>query len=100
MAIFQEMTRRQLKIGICGLPKTIDNDIPLIDKSFGFETAVEEATKAIKSAWVESHSAPFGVGLVRLMGRHAGFIAMEASSASRDTNVCLVPEFAFELYGQ
>ena len=65
----------------------------MIDKSFGFETAVEEAMKAIKSAWVESHSAEYGVGLVRLMGRHAGYIAMEASSASRDVNICLVPEF-------
>ena len=65
----------------------------MIDSSFGFETAVEEAVKAIKSAYVESHSCEFGVGLVRLMGRYAGFIAMEASAASRDVNVCLVPEF-------
>ena len=96
-------------MAICGLPKTIDNDIPIIDKSFGFETAVEEANKAIKSAYVESRSAEFGIGLVRLMGRyfyfyyliyrHAGFIAMEAASASRDVNICLVPEFKFELYG-
>ncbi len=59
----------------------------------------KEAEKAIQSAYVESHCAEYGVGLVRLMGRHAGFIAMEASSASRDVNVCLVPEFKFEIYG-
>ena len=38
-----EIEKRGLKIGICGIPKTIDNDIALIDKSFGFETSVEEA---------------------------------------------------------
>ena len=48
---------------------------------------------------MESHSADHGVGLVRLMGRYAGFIAMEAASASRDVNICLVPEFNFDING-
>ena len=77
------------------MPKTIDNDIPIIDKSFGFETSVSESIRAIRSAYVESRGVPFGIGLVRLMGRNAGFIAMEASNASRDVNLCLIPESPF-----
>jgi 6-phosphofructokinase 1 len=98
--LYLEIKRRGLKIAVAGIPKTIDNDIPIIDKSFGFETSVEEAEKAIKSAWVEAHCAEYGVGLVRLMGRHAGFIAMEACNASRIAHVCLVPEFKFNLFGE
>jgi 6-phosphofructokinase 1 len=98
-ALYEEIKKRQLLTAICALPKTIDNDIPIIDKSFGFESSVEESGKAIKSAYVEAHSAEFGAGLVRLMGRQAGFIAMEASYASRDVNICLVPEFKFEVHG-
>jgi len=97
--LFKEISKRKLKISICGVPKTIDNDIPIIDKSFGFETAVMEATRAIESANVEANSAEYGVGLVKLMGRSAGFIAMYASLANRDVNICLVPEFKFELGG-
>jgi 6-phosphofructokinase 1 len=70
------MTRRGLEICVVGIPKTIDNDIPIIDKSFGFETAVSESIKAIRSAYVESTGVDYGMGLVRLMGRNAGFIAM------------------------
>eukprot|EP01017_Pseudomicrothorax_dubius_P013325 TRINITY_DN1581_c0_g1_i4.p1 TRINITY_DN1581_c0_g1~~TRINITY_DN1581_c0_g1_i4.p1 ORF type:complete len:548 (+),score=142.06 TRINITY_DN1581_c0_g1_i4:84-1727(+) len=95
----QEIRRRGLRIAICGIPKTIDNDIALIDKSFGFETAVEEAQRSIACARTESLSAENGVGLVKLMGRNAGFIAMHACSASRDVNVCLVPEFQFDVNG-
>ena len=80
------------------MPKTIDNDIPIIDKSFGFETSVSESIRAIRSAYVESRGVPFGIGLVRLMGRNAGFIAMEASNASRDVNLCLIPESPFSKY--
>ena len=97
--LFKEMRKQKKKISVVGIPKTIDNDIPIIDKSFGFDTAVSEALHAIRSAYVEAHCAEFGVGLVRLMGRYAGFIAMEAVNASREVNVCLIPEFKFELYG-
>jgi len=97
--LYKEISKRKLRITIAGVPKTIDNDIPIIDKSFGFESAVEEATRAIRSADVEANAAEYGVGLVKLMGRHAGFIAMYASLANRDVNICLVPEFAFELGG-
>ncbi len=72
----EEMRRRKLEISIVGVPKTIDNDIPYIDKSFGFETAVSESIRAIRSAYVESIGVDYGIGLVRLMGRDAGFIAM------------------------
>lgn len=89
-----------MKISIVGIPKTIDNDIAIIDESFGFETAVEEAINAISSAYVEANCAEYGVGLVRLMGRNAGFIAMSACNASRDAHICLIPEFKFELYGE
>jgi len=40
IALSEAVSKRKLAIGICGLPKTIDNDIPIIDKSFGFETSV------------------------------------------------------------
>lgn len=100
LELFKELRKRKLKISVVGIPKTIDNDIPIIDQSFGFETAVQEALAAINSGWVEANCAEFGVGLVRLMGRHAGFIAMEAVNASRDVNICLIPEFKFELYGK
>ena len=86
-------------ISFIGIPKTIDNDIAIIDKSFGFDSAVEIAQMAIQAADVEANSAEYGVGLVKVMGRNAGHIAMNASLASRDVNLCLVPEFKFDLYG-
>eukprot|EP00741_Cyanophora_paradoxa_P009724 tig00001623_g9421.t1 len=95
--IADDARARNLKIAVVGIPKTIDNDIPIIDKSFGFDTAVEEASRAIASAHVEAHCAPNGVAIVKLMGRDAGFIAMHASLASRDVNVCLIPEIKFRM---
>jgi len=84
---------------VVGVPKTIDNDICHVEKTFGFETAVAESRTALSSAHVEAKGAPNGVGLVRLMGRHSGFIAAYASLASGDVNVCLVPEVPFALDG-
>ncbi|EOY26965.1 6-phosphofructokinase 3 [Theobroma cacao] len=97
--IFEEIKRRGLKVAVAGIPKTIDNDIPVIDKSFGFDTAVEEAQRAIAAAHVESESVENGIGLVKLMGRHSGFIAMYATLASRDVDCCLIPESPFYLEG-
>ncbi|KAK8514244.1 hypothetical protein V6N13_063146 [Hibiscus sabdariffa] len=97
--IFEEIRRRGLKVAVVGIPKTIDNDIPVIDKSFGFDTAVEEAQRAISAAHVESESIENGIGLVKLMGRHSGFIAMYATLASRDVDCCLIPESPFYLDG-
>lgn len=98
-AIFQEIRRRGLKVSVAGIPKTIDNDIPVIDRSFGFDTAVEEAQRAINAAHVESESMENGIGFVKLMGRYSGFIAMYATLASRDVDCCLIPESPFYLEG-
>ncbi len=98
-AIAEEAIRRGLKLAVVGVPKTIDNDVAYVDKTFGFETAVSMAKIAIDAAHTEALSALNGIGLVRLMGREAGFIAAHATLASHDVNVCLVPEVRFELDG-
>ncbi|KAK6941433.1 Phosphofructokinase domain, partial [Dillenia turbinata] len=97
--IFEEIRRRGLKVAVAGIPKTIDNDIPVIDKSFGFDSAVEEAQRAINAAHVEAESVENGIGVVKLMGRYSGFIAMHATLASRDVDCCLIPESPFYLEG-
>ena len=99
-AIFEEIERRNLRIGVVGVPKTIDNDISFVDKTFGFETAVDVARMAIDGAHTEAASAPNGIGLVKLMGRDSGFVAATATLASLDVNYCLVPEVHFDLEGE
>ncbi|KAG8381571.1 hypothetical protein BUALT_Bualt06G0135400 [Buddleja alternifolia] len=99
-AIYKEVEKRGLKVAVAGIPKTIDNDIAVIDKSFGFDTAVEEAQRAINAAHVEVESVQNGIGIVKLMGRYSGFIAMHATLASRDVDCCLIPESPFYLEGQ
>jgi 6-phosphofructokinase 1 len=84
--------QRGIRLGVAGVPKTIDNDIPLVDKTFGFDTAVEEAVRPIHCANVEAKAAPNGVGVVKLMGRDAGFIALYAAMASRVANLVILPE--------
>ena len=91
-AISEEVGRRGLKIGVIGIPKTIDNDISFVEASFGFETAVSESRTAIDSANTEALGARNGVGLVKLMGRESGFIAAYATLANSDVNFCLIPE--------
>jgi len=98
-AIAEEAKRRGAKISVIGVPKTIDNDIPFVDKTFGFETAVGMARVAIDAAHTEALAVLNGIGLVKLMGRQAGFIAAHAAMASHDVNVCLVPEVPFRLDG-
>ncbi len=90
---------RGIDLAVIGVPKTIDNDISYIQKSFGFETAFTRAVEAISSAHVEASGAPNGIGLVKLMGRHSGFIAANASLAMNDVNFLLVPEVEFDLEG-
>ncbi|KAK4427270.1 ATP-dependent 6-phosphofructokinase [Sesamum alatum] len=97
--IFEEIRRRGLKVAVVGIPKTIDNDIPVIDKSFGFDTSVEEARRAINAAHVEAGIVENGVGVVKLAGRYSGFIAMYTTLASRDVDCCLIPESPFYLEG-
>jgi 6-phosphofructokinase 1 len=96
-AISQEIERRKLKISVIGIPKTIDNDISYIQRSFGFATAVSEAGGAIISAHIEARGARNGIGLVKLMGRESGFIAVFAALAYTDVNFCLIPEVPFTL---
>ncbi|XP_019182840.1 PREDICTED: ATP-dependent 6-phosphofructokinase 5, chloroplastic [Ipomoea nil] len=98
-AIHDECLKRRLKVAVVGVPKTIDNDILLMDKTFGFDTAVEEAQRAINSAYIEAHSAYHGIGVVKLMGRSSGYIAMHASLASGQIDICLIPEVPFNLHG-
>jgi 6-phosphofructokinase 1 len=99
LKIAEEIERRGLKIAVIGVPKTIDNDLAFIQRSFGFETAVAEATNAVASAHTEAHSAINGIGLVKLMGRNSGFIAAHTALASHDANFVLVPEVPFDLEG-
>ena len=94
-AIAEEIAQRNLKIGVVGIPKTIDNDISFVEQSFGFETAVSASRTAVYSAHTESIGARNGVGLVKLMGRESGFIAAYATLANNDVNFCLVPEVRF-----
>jgi 6-phosphofructokinase 1 len=95
--IVEEIVRRKLNIGVVAIPKTIDNDISYVEKSFGFETAVSESRTAIYGAHTEALGVRNGVGLVKLMGRYSGFIAADASLAHNDVNFCLVPEVPFSL---
>ncbi len=100
LALHQEISRRGLEIAVVGVPKTIDNDLPWTERSFGFTSAVEEASKVIAGAHVEARGAWNGVGLVKLMGRHSGFIAEHATLATSDVNFCLIPEVPFSLQGE
>jgi 6-phosphofructokinase 1 len=97
--IAEEAERRGLPLSVIGVPKTIDNDIPYLDQSFGFQTAFTRATDSIKSALTEASSTPNGVGLVKVMGRHSGFIACYAALASHDVDFVLIPEMPFRLDG-
>jgi 6-phosphofructokinase 1 len=90
---------RGLKISVVGVPKTIDNDIYMVSRSFGFDTAVDVATRAIISANNEAEGYPNGIGLIKLMGRHSGFIAATAVLAQQDVNFVLIPEVDFDLEG-
>jgi 6-phosphofructokinase 1 len=94
-AIAQEIAARKLPIAVVGVPKTIDNDIAFVDRTFGFETAVEQARTVLQAAHAEARSARNGVCVVQLMGRDAGFITASAALASGEVNVCLVPEVPF-----
>ncbi|XP_058202427.1 ATP-dependent 6-phosphofructokinase 2 [Rhododendron vialii] len=98
--LFDEIRRKKLNVGIVGIPKTVDNDVGIIDRSFGFQTAVEMAQQAISAGHVEAESAVNGIGLVKLMGRSTGHIALNATLSSRDVDCCLIPENEFYLEGK
>lgn len=98
-AIVTRAKERGMKLAVVGIPKTIDNDLLFCDRTFGMVTAVEKAVEALDCAHVEAQGAPRGIGLVKLMGRDAGFIACNATLASQDVNFCLIPECPFQLDG-
>jgi 6-phosphofructokinase 1 len=98
-AIAAEALSRGRRLAVVGIPKTIDNDLDWVERSFGFATAVEAAARTIVAAHAEARGAWNGIGLVKLMGRHAGFIAANATLARPDVNVCLIPEVPFTLDG-
>lgn len=97
--LFEEARKRGHALAVVGIPKTIDNDVRYVTRTFGFVTAVDEAVHVINSAHTEARSVDNGVAVVKLMGRHAGFIAAAATVASQDVNFCLVPEVPFVLQG-
>jgi 6-phosphofructokinase 1 len=99
-ALHEELQRRGARLAVVGIPKTIDNDIAFVRLSFGHATALEKAAEFIRGAHVEARDAINGIGLVRLMGRHAGFIAAGASVVSQEVDFTLVPEIPFPLEGE
>jgi len=99
-AIVEEIEKQDVPIAVVGIPKTIDNDLNFLEKTFGFETAVESAREAVNRIHTEALSAQNGIGILRLMGRDSGYIAAQTTLASTDVNVCLVPEIKFDLEGK
>ncbi len=99
LAVHQEIERRGLKISVAGIPKTIDNDINLIEKTFGFETSFTIASPIIRDAHNEAKGAYNGIAMVKLMGRDSGFIAANAALSMPEVNLVLVPEVEFDLHG-
>ena len=97
--VVKVIKKRKLSISVVCIPKTIDNDICSIDKSFGFETAVYETNSVITAAHNESKGAYNGIGLVKVMGRDSGFIAAYATLANSHVNYCIVPEENVKLEG-
>jgi 6-phosphofructokinase 1 len=95
--ISEEAARRGLTVGVIGIPKTIDNDVSFVQRTFGFETAVTEARRATDAANAEAEAARNGIGLVKLMGRDSGFIAAYSALVNNHVNFCLVPEVPFTL---
>jgi 6-phosphofructokinase 1 len=97
--LFQEAKKRGHALAVVGIPKTVDNDVAFVTRSFGYLTAVQEAGKVLDRAHTEARSVHNGIALVKLMGRHAGFIAAGATVASLDVNFTFIPEVPFKLDG-
>jgi 6-phosphofructokinase 1 len=95
--LYQEARKRGHALSVVGVPKTIDNDVGFVSRTFGFFSAVEEAARVLDCAHIEACSVPGGIGLVKLMGRHAGFITAGATVACQDVNFALIPEVPFTL---
>src|SRR4029077_13461963 len=95
--LYQEARSRGHALAVVGIPKTIDNDVGFVSRTFGFYSAIEEAARVLDCAHTEACSVPGGIGLVKLMGRHAGFVTAGATVASQDVNFALIPEVPFNL---
>ncbi len=98
--LYQEARSRGHRLAVVGIPKTVDNDVMHVDRTFGYLTAIEEAARVLECAHTEAHSVQNGISIVKLMGREAGFIAAGATVASQDVNFTLVPEVPFKLVGE
>jgi 6-phosphofructokinase 1 len=97
--LFQVARRRGHALAVVGIPKTVDNDVAFVSRTFGYLTAVQEASLVLDRAHAEARSVQHGIALVKVMGRHAGFIAAGATGASQEVNFCLIPEVPFQLDG-
>lgn len=97
--IHDEVRKRNLDIAVVGIPKTVDNDISILERSFGYQTAVEAAWEVVNAAHGEARAYRHGVGLVKLMGRHSGWIATSTALSNSNVNFCLIPEVPFDLEG-
>eukprot|EP00440_Ansanella_granifera_P067300 gb/GFBE01072994.1/.p1 GENE.gb/GFBE01072994.1/~~gb/GFBE01072994.1/.p1 ORF type:complete len:197 (+),score=44.70 gb/GFBE01072994.1/:1-591(+) len=95
--LYEAACKRNLAVSIVGIPKSIDNDVLYFDRTFGFDTAVAKASEVISSAYVEATSCDRGVGIVKLMGRDSGFVAMHAAIASDVVDLCMIPEVKFDM---
>jgi 6-phosphofructokinase 1 len=99
-AISDEADRQGYPLSVAGIPKTIDNDINFIERSFGFETAFSIASDIVRDARSEATGAYNGIALIKLMGRDSGFIAVHAALANKGVNFVLIPELNFSLEGE
>ena len=95
--LYQEARKRGYALSVVGVPKTIDNDVTFVSRTFGFISALEEADRVLECAHTEASSVPGGIGMVKLMGRHAGFVTAGATVANQDVNFALIPEVPFKL---
>eukprot|EP00439_Symbiodinium_sp_Y106_P029695 s3479_g3.t1 len=95
--LYQAARKRDMPLSIVGVPKSIDNDIVFFDKTFGFDSAVAAASEVIRNGWVEATSCAKGVGIIKLMGRDAGFVAMHAALASTIVDLVMIPEVDVEM---
>jgi 6-phosphofructokinase 1 len=100
MLLAQAAQKEKYPLAVIGLPKTIDNDLNYVDRTFGFETAFSLADQALRAAYAEARGVINGVGIVKLMGRHSGYITALSSLAHGQVNFVLVPEVPFDLDGQ
>jgi 6-phosphofructokinase 1 len=97
--IYREVQKRGLSVSVIGIPKTVDNDIAFVERTFGLETAFSVAAESIRSAHTEALGAPNGIGIVKVMGRMSGFIAANSALALAEVNFVLIPEVPFGLEG-